>query len=96
MPTPRILLLSRTAIESKHPELLAFLNTVPVSMAIAQSDADKDAAQQFCDTVATFTNVTAIVADFAGCMVVNDDGSCESIVLPELKEETAPPLIQLI
>lgn len=96
MPTPRILLLSRSAIESQHPDLLAFLTTVPVSMCIAQSEDDKNAAQKVCDVVGTFTTTTAIVADFAGCLTVNDDGSVEAIVLPELQPPASEPLIQLI
>lgn len=95
MPQPRILLLSRKAIDEQHPSLLAFLSTVPPSMAIAQTDADKDAAQRICETVATFQHCTAIVADFAGCMAVNDDGSTEPIVLPEIPVEIESPLVTL-
>ena len=96
MPTPRILLLSRSAVESKHPELQAFLSSVPVNMAIAQSDGDAEAAKTLTNQVATLTSVTAIVADFAGCLVVNDDGSVEAIVLPEIAPVEDTPLIQLI
>lgn len=94
--TPRILLLSRKAIESRHPELLAFLATVPVSMCVAQCEADKNASMKICDHIATFTGTTAIVADFVGCMCVNDDGSAEAIVLPEIQESVPEPLLQLI
>lgn len=97
MPSPRILLLSRKAIEEQNPSLLAFLSTVPPSMAIAQSDADHAAAMTVCEVVATFQHLTAVVADFAGCLVVNDDGSTDVIVLPELLPEPAPePLIKLV
>jgi predicted class III extradiol MEMO1 family dioxygenase len=61
MATPRILLLSRKAAEEQLPQLQELLNVVPVSMAIAQSDADKDAALKLTPTVATFNQVTAIV-----------------------------------
>lgn len=96
MPTPRILLLSRNAIESEHPDLQAFLSTVQVNMAIAQSDADAQAAHKITDQVGTFTQVTAIVGDFAGCLTVNDDGSVEALVLPEIPVPVEEPLIQLI
>lgn len=96
MPTPRILLLSRSAIESQHPDLLAFLGTVPVAMCIAQSEEDKNAAQTVCEVVGTFTTTTAIVADFAGCLCINDDGTVEALVLPEIAAPVEEPLIQLI
>lgn len=97
MPHPRILLLSRKHIEEQHPDLMAFLQTVPPTMAVVQSDADRDAAQKVCDTVATMQYTTAIVADFAGCMLVNDDGSVEPLVLPELEPEQEPePLIKIV
>jgi hypothetical protein len=95
MPVPRILLLSRKAIEEQNPSLLSFLATVQPVMAVAQSDADKEAAQTVCEVVGTFQNCTAIVADFAGCLVVNDDGSTDAIVLPELAEPVPEPLIKL-
>lgn len=96
MPNPRILLLSRKAIEEQHPALLSFLATVPPSMAIVQCDADKAAAQTVCETVATLQHCTAIVADFAGCMAVNDDGSTEPIVLPDVVEDEPEPLIKIV
>jgi hypothetical protein len=90
------LLLSRKAIEEQNPTLLAYLATIPVSMAIAQCDADRDAAQQISENVGIFQATTAIVADFVGCMVVNDDGSVEPIVLPELLEPVEEPRIKLV
>ncbi len=96
MPSPRVLLLSRKAIKEQNPALLSFLATVPPTMAIAQSDADRDAAQTVCEVVGTLQHCTAIVADFAGCLVVNDDGSTDAILLPELPGEPEPePLIKL-
>lgn len=97
MPQPRILLVSRKAIEEQNPALLSFLATVQPSMAIAQSDADHAAAQTVCELVGTLQHCTAIVADFAGCMYVNDDGSTDVIVLPEIPQEPEPePLIKLV
>jgi hypothetical protein len=69
---------------------------VPVSMAIAQSDADKDAALKLTPTVATFNQVTAIVADFPACIAVNDDGSISPILLEEPQPEAQTPLIELV
>jgi hypothetical protein len=96
MPSPRVLLLSRQHIEEQHPSLMAYLGTVPPAMAIAQSDADRDAALKICEMVGTFERPTAIVADFLGCMAVNDDGSVEPIVLPELPELHQEPLIKVV
>src|SRR5207245_5494517 len=96
MPSPRTLLLSRKAIEEQHPALLAFLATVPATMAIAQSDEDRDAAMKVCELVGMFQQPTAIVADFAGCLVVNDDGSTDAIVLSKLPETEVEPLIKLV
>jgi hypothetical protein len=96
MATPRILLLSRKAIEEQLPQLQELLNVVPVSMAIAQSDADKDAALKLTPTVATFNQVTAIVADFPTCIAVNDDGSISPILLEEPQPEAQTPLIELV
>lgn len=97
MPTPRILLLSRKAITDRNPELLAYLSTVPPVMAVVQSDEDRDAAQQITEVVTTFQQPTAIVADFIGCLVVNDDGSVEPIALPEMSPEAEPePLIKIV
>ena|SRR3974390_354882 len=97
MPTPRIMLLSRKAIEEQHPDLLAFLSIVTPVMAVVQCDADRDAAMKICDQVATFQGPTAIVADFAGCLVVNDDGSTDALVLPDLPPAVEEePLIKLV
>jgi hypothetical protein len=96
MATPRILLLSRKAIEDQLPQLQELLNVVPVSMAIAQSDADKDAALKLTQTVCTFNQVTAIVADFPACIAVNDDGSISPILLEEPQPEAQAPLIELV
>jgi hypothetical protein len=96
MATPRILLLSRKAAEEQLPQLQELLNVVPVSMAIAQSDADKDAALKLTPTVATFNQVTAIVADFPACIAVNDDGSISPILLEEPQPEKETPLIELV
>lgn len=95
MPSPRILLLSRKAITEQNPTLLSYLATIPPAMVIAQCDEDKTAADMVCETVGTFQSATAIVADFAGCMAVMDDGSVEPIVLPELLEAPPEPLIKL-
>jgi hypothetical protein len=96
MATPLILFLSRKAIEEQLPQLQEFLNVVPVAMAIAQTDADKDAALKLTPVVATFNQITAIVADFPACVAVNDDGSISPILLEEPQPEAQAPLIELV
>lgn len=96
MPSPRILLLSRKAITEQHPDLMAFLGTVPPTVAICQSEEDASAAKTICEVVGTFQNVTAIVGDFPGCLYLNDDGSVEPILTPEAVEPPSEPLIKLV
>jgi len=96
MPVPKILLISRSAINDKLPELEAYLSITPIKVAIAQCDDDNEAAKKLCDVVGRFENVTAIVGDFIGCMAVNDDGSVEPICLPEPPMLEEEPLIKVV
>jgi hypothetical protein len=96
MGTPRILLISRKAIQENKEALDAFLQAFPPVMAIAQTDIDKDEAQKITPVVGLFSQITAIVADFPACLAVNDDGSISPILLEEPQPEKQTPLIELV
>lgn len=88
----KILLISRKTIQEYKDKLEPFLSLVPVQMAVACAPDDAEEARKLTDAVAQFQGNTAIVADFLGDLVINEDGSVEP--LPLLAEAPAEaPLV---
>jgi hypothetical protein len=82
----KILLISRKTIQEREAELKPFLGVVPIQMAVAVSPEDADAAKKLTEAVATFNHTTAIVADFMGDLIINEDGSVEPLPLVSAAE----------
>jgi len=78
---PKILLLSRGTLRERLPELQEYLGLVAVEMAVAHNPEDAEEAKKVSPVVAFFNKPVAIVADFPGDLVVNEDGSIEPILL---------------
>lgn len=88
----KILLISRKTIQEREAELNPFLGIVPVQMAVALAPEDAEAARKLTEAVAQFQHNTAIVADFVGDLLVNEDGSIEPIPLV-VEAQPEPKLI---
>lgn len=91
MPLPKILLLSRTTLRERLPELQEYLNIVPVEVCLVPSPEDAIEGNKIA-TSAGFQKPVAIIADFARDIVVNDDGSAEWLELRKT-EVTEPSLV---
>lgn len=92
MATPKILLLSRKTLEHNFEKLQSYLEGVGVQMAVAVSPEDAQAAKKLTDAVAQFQYTTAIVADFAADVVIDDEGKTEFLGFTVISEKE-PSLI---
>lgn len=93
MSVGKILLISRNTLQHYPEGLRPFLGVVPVQMAIVLAPEDVELAKtNLTDAVAALQHNTAIIADFVGDLVINEDGTIEPLPLV-LEAPEEPKLI---